>query len=85
MMNMFSRNNRTYLTTAPKAIKYNKNKIAKPDAKGTNVGRSQDKATMEGGVETKENEVVTQRFPNHAKGNANGDSEIVVSTANLMG
>jgi hypothetical protein len=85
MMNMFSRNNRTYLTTAPKAIKYNKNKIAKPDAQGTNVGRSQDKATMEGGVETKENQVVTQRFPNHAKGNANGDSEIVVATANLMG
>lgn len=83
MMNMFSRNNRTYLTTVPKAVKYNKNKIAKPNLKGTNIGRSQDKATMEGSVEVTDNQVITQRFPNHANGTQNGDSQIVVASAQL--
>jgi hypothetical protein len=84
MMNMFSRNNRTYLTTTPKAIKYNQYSKAKPSLSGTNLGKSQDKSTTfnEQTITSTDNNTLLNRFPNHAK-NPEGNSEIVTASANL--
>jgi hypothetical protein len=84
MMNMFSRNNRTYLTTSPKSVKYNKEAKAKPSKKGTNKGQSQDKDTTfnESTIQSTNNNVLLNRFPNHAS-NATGESQLVSASAQL--
>jgi hypothetical protein len=84
MMNMFSRNNRTYLTTTPKSVQYNKEARSKPSLKGTNKGQSQDKdATFnESTIQSIDNNLLLNRFPNHAS-NASGSSDLVSAAAQL--
>jgi hypothetical protein len=84
IMNMFSRNNRTYLTTTPKSVQYNKQAIAKPSIKGSNKGQSQDKdATFnESTIQSIDNNLLLNRFPNHAS-SVTGSSDLVSAAAQL--
>jgi hypothetical protein len=83
MMNMFSRNNRTYLTTTPKAVKYNKNSKSKPSLKGSNKGQNQEKNAVfsEETINSQKFNLLLNRFPNHA--GSEGNSEIVTASAQL--
>ena len=84
IMNMFSRNNRMYLTTTPKSVQYNKAAIAKPSIKGSNKGQSQDKDTTfnESTIQSTDNNLLLNRFPNHAS-SASGSSDLVTAAAQL--
>jgi hypothetical protein len=85
MMAMFSRNNRTYLTNQPKAIKYKSVAKTKPTPAGTNLGTSQDKQTTanEDNIKDFANGKMLSRFPNHTSGGA-GTSTLVDASANLL-
>jgi hypothetical protein len=85
MMAMFSRNNRTYLTSQPKAIKYKSVAKTKPTPAGTNLGTSQDKQTTanEDNIAEFVNDKMLSRFPNHTSGGA-GTSTLVDASANLL-
>ena len=84
MMAMFSRNNRTYLTTTPKSVSYNKKAKAKATKKGTNLGDSQDKQTTfnDDTISTTEDTSLINRFPNH--NSASGTSDVVSASATLI-